>query len=96
MKGIETQASIASIEMPRDPGRGEEGRVVPAEQAGKVRHRAEAVFQHRLADHPADRDRAQHERHQEHDAEEFPRPDLGVEEQRQPEGDGILDEHAST
>ena len=31
MKGIETQASIALMRESRDPGRGEEGRVVPAE-----------------------------------------------------------------
>ena len=33
MKGIETQASMAMMLEPRDPGRGEEGRAVPAELA---------------------------------------------------------------
>ena len=47
---------------------------------------------HRLADHPAHRHRRQHERQQEHDAEEPARPDLGVEEQRQPEGDRVFEE----
>ena len=35
----------------------------------------------------------QHQRQQEDDAEEFARPDLGVEQQRQAEGDRIFDEH---
>ena len=91
MNGIDTQASSTSIEMRRDPGRGKEGGIVPAERAHEVRDRAEAVFQHRLADHPADRDRAQHERDQEDHAEELSRPDFLIEQQRQPEGDRIFD-----
>ena len=78
---------------PGDPGRREEGGIVPAEMAGQRRGRAEAVFHQRLADHPAHRDRAQHEGQQEGDAEELAGPDLGIEQERQTEGDRILDEH---
>ena len=73
MKGIETQASIAMMLSRAIHGVGEEGRVVPAEIAGERRRRAEAVFHQRLADHPAHRDRAQHEGQQEGDAEELAR-----------------------
>ena len=93
MNGIDTQASSASMRDARDPGRGEKGGIVPAEHAGEVRDRAEAVFQHRLADHPADRDRAQHERQQESDAEELARPDFGLSSSARPKAIAYSHEH---
>ena len=93
MKGIHIQASIASIVMRAGPGMREEGGRLPAEFAGEPRQRAEAVLHQRLADHPADGDRAQHERHEEGDAEELARPDVGVEQQCQAEGDRVFDQH---
>ncbi len=71
-------------------GRGEEGRVLPAEPARQVRRAGRSGLQHRLADHPAHRHGRQHERQQEGHAEELLRLDLGVEQQRQAEGDGIF------
>ena len=65
-------------------------------QRAKVAERAEAVLHDRLADHPADRDRAQHEGQQEGDAEELAGADVGVQQQREAEGDRILDEHRRT
>ena len=74
-------------------GIAEEGRVFPAEMARQRRRRPEPVFHQRFADHPRHRDRRQHQRQQEDDAEEFARPDLRVEQQRQAEGDDIFDQH---
>ena len=91
MNGMNTQASITMIERRAIHGRGEEGRIVPAEMAGERGRRAEAVLHQRLADHPAHRHRAQHERQQEGDAEELARPDLGIQQKRQAEGDRIFE-----
>ena len=75
-----------------EPGAGEEGGIVPAEAAGEPGERAEADLEHRLADHPADRDGREHQRHQEDDAPELAGADFGGEQQREAEGDGVLDE----
>ena len=91
MKGIETQASIAMMLSRAIQGEAKKAGLSQPRIAGQRGGRAEAVLHDRLADHPAHRDRAQHEGQQEDDAEEFARPDVGVEQQREAEGDRVLD-----
>ena len=73
-------------------GIGEKGDILPAKPSGEIRQRPEAVFRERLADHPADRDRAQHEGHEERDAEEFAAANVGVQREREAKGDRVLND----
>ena len=95
MKGIETQASIASMLKRRDPGVREECRIVPSEIARQRGRRAKAVLHQRLADHPAHGDGTEHQRQQENDAKEFSSAYLGVEQQRQSKRNRIFAKHGN-
>ena len=90
---MNTQASISSIESRAIQGSVKKAGSSQPSAAGEAGRRAEAVLHDRLADHPAHRHRRQHERQQEDDPEELSRPDLGVEEQRQAEGDRVFEEY---
>ena len=94
MKGIETQASIAMMRDARDPGRRRRRPGCPSRDAREASPAGPKRYS--IIDLPIIQLTAtgrQHEGQQEGDAEEFARPDLGVEQQRQAEGDGVFDQH---
>src|ERR1700752_1617352 len=67
MKGIETQASIALMLTRAIQGWAKNAGLSQPSARASVARRPETVLHQRLADHPAHRDRAQHQRQQEHD-----------------------------
>ena len=93
MKGIQTQLSMAMMLVRAIQGSVKKAGCSHPRDLSEGGERPEAVFHDRLADHPADRDRAQHEGQQESDAEELAGADVGVQQQREAEGDHILDSH---
>ena len=64
----------------------------PPQPPREVGEWPEAVLHQRLADHPTDCDRAQHEGQKERYAEELTRADIGIEQQSETESDGVLHE----
>ena len=93
MKGIETQASSASMLKRAIQGEAKKAGLSQPRCRARVDSGPEAILHDRFADHPAHGDRAQHEGQEERDAEELARPDLGIEQKCEAECDGVLDEH---
>src|SRR5450631_1077057 len=91
MKGIETQASIAS--MLNRAAQGESKNAGLSHPRLRASVAAGPVLHERLADHPAHGDRTEHQRQQENDAKELPRSYLGVQQQSQSKRNRILSKH---